>query len=42
MMKNGDYSFWNHKFYQDALNSEADIFIMMFGTNDSKIYQWNE
>ena len=23
------------------MNSEADIVIMMLGTNDSKIYQWN-
>ena len=42
MMKNGDNSYWKDKHYQDVLNSEADIVIMMFGTNDSKIYQWNE
>ena len=38
MMKHGDYPYWNEQAYQDALNSEADIVIMMLGTNDSKIY----
>ena len=38
MMKNGDFPYWNEQAYQDALNSEADVVIMMLGTNDSKIY----
>ena len=41
MMKTGDFPYWNEQAYQDALNSEADIVIMMLGTNDSKIFQWN-
>jgi acyl-CoA thioesterase I len=36
MMKNGDFPYWNEQAYQDALNSEADILILMLGTNDSK------
>ena len=41
MMKNGDYPYWNETAYQDALNSEADIMILMLGTNDAKTFQWN-
>ena len=41
MMKTGDSPYWNEQAYQDALNSEADIIVMMLGTNDSKKYQWN-
>jgi len=41
MMKTGDFPYWNEQAYQDALNSEADIVVMMLGTNDSKIFQWN-
>ena len=40
MMKTGDMPYWNEQAYQDALNSEADIVIMMLGTNDAKTYQW--
>ena len=42
MMKTGDAPYWNEQYYQDALNSEADIIILMLGTNDSKYYQWNQ
>ena len=38
MMKKGDFPYLNEQFYQDALNSDADIIILMLGTNDSKIY----
>jgi lysophospholipase L1-like esterase len=41
MMKTGAGPYWNEQAYKDALNSEADIVIMMFGTNDSRINQWN-
>ena len=41
-MKTGDFPYWNETYYQDALNSDADIVIMMFGTNDAKTYQWNQ
>ena len=41
MMKTGDYPYWNEPFYQQALKSEADIVVLMLGTNDSKNYQWN-
>ena len=41
MMKNSDWPYWNEQAYQDALNSEADIIILMLGTNDAKSSQWN-
>ena len=41
-MKNGDFPYWNEQAYQDALNSEADILILMLGTNDAKNFQWNQ
>ena len=41
MMKNGDLPYWNEQFYQDALDSNADIIIIMLGTNDSKTFNWN-
>ena len=42
MIKKGDYPYWNEQAYQEALKSNADIVILMLGTNDSKISQWNE
>ena len=43
MIKNsGDWSYWNKQAYQDALNSEADIIILMLGSNDAKSSQWNQ
>ena len=41
MMKNGDYPYWNEPQYQQALNSEADVVVLMLGTNDAKTYQWD-
>ena len=38
MMKSGDFSYWEEQAYLDALNSEADIVILMLGTNDSKSF----
>ena len=42
MMKDGDMPYWNEKEYQTALNSNADVVILMLGTNDSKNFQWNQ
>ena len=42
MMKKGDYPYWNEPQYQTAINSNANIVILMLGTNDAKHYQWNE
>lgn len=42
MMKMGDYPYWKEQAYQEALKSNADIVILMLGTNDSKTFQWNE
>ena len=41
MMKNGDYPYWNEPQYQKALKSEADVVVLMLGTNDAKTYQWD-
>ena len=41
MMKNGDFPYWNEPEYQKALKSEADIVVMMLGTNDAKTFQWD-
>ena len=41
MMKTGDLPYWNEKFYLYALDSDADIMIIMLGTNDSKTFNWN-
>ena len=41
-MKTGDYPYWDEQAYQDALDSEADIILLMLGTNDSKYFQWNQ
>ena len=38
MMKKGDLPYWNEPFYQKALTSEADVVVLMLGTNDSKFY----
>ena len=42
MMKTGDLPYWNEPAYQDILNSEPDIVILMLGTYDSKSFQWNK
>ena len=41
-MRGGDLPYWNEPQYREALGSDADIVILMLGTNDSKYYQWNE
>ena len=42
MMKTGDSPYWNEPEYQQALNANADMIILMLGTNDAKNYQWNQ
>lgn len=41
MLKKGDLPYWNEIQYEIALKSCADIIILMLGTNDSKIQNWN-
>ena len=42
MTKTGDYPYWNEDKFIEALQSNADIIVLMLGTNDSKSYNWNE
>lgn len=41
MMKKGDQPYWLEPFYQQALDSEANTIILMFGTNDAKTFNWS-
>jgi acyl-CoA thioesterase I len=38
----GKFSYWTTPTFLMALNSEPNIVILMFGTNDAKKYRWNE
>lgn len=38
MMKKGDWPYWQETQYKWALQSEADVVVLMLGTNDSKNY----
>ncbi|MCR5144305.1 MAG: hypothetical protein K6B67_03220 [Lachnospiraceae bacterium] len=38
----GDFPYCEEKFYEISKQSEADIYLIMLGTNDSKPYNWNE
>lgn len=37
----GDMPYRKSRFYKNALNSNADVYIIMLGTNDSKPYNWD-
>ena len=39
-MKQSDKSYWDMPEYQQALNAQADAYIIMLGTNDSKKHNW--
>ncbi len=41
MMQTGDFPYWSAKEFSNALRYHADIFIVMLGTNDAKLFQWN-
>ena len=41
MQDAGDYPYRAEAYYQQALADEADIYILMLGTNDTKPYNWN-
>ena len=40
LMKSGDRPYWEEEAYQEALESEADVVILMLGTNDSRPKNW--
>ncbi|HPG38383.1 MAG TPA: GDSL-type esterase/lipase family protein [bacterium] len=40
MLRHGDYPIWNEQFFKDALALDADIVIILLGTNDTKPYNW--
>ena len=42
MLKKGDFPYCNEEHHQKVLESEADVIILMLGTNDSKFHNWNE
>ena len=41
MQDSGDYPYRAEPFYQKALSAEAEIYILMLGTNDTKEQNWN-
>ena len=38
MLRNGDQPYWQENAYKQAIASEANTIIMMFGTNDAKTF----
>lgn len=40
VMKTGDFPYTNEKTYKQSLEFNPDVVIIMFGTNDSKPYNW--
>ena len=40
-LRKGDWPYWNEQAYKDALDYQPDFVVIMFGTNDSKTYQWD-
>ena len=42
MQDAGDYPYTNDRIYKDSLECGADIYLIMFGTNDAKPENWNE
>ena len=42
MMKQGDFPYWKEEAYAEALESRADVIVLLLGTNDSKKHNWDE
>jgi len=40
LLRKGDYPFWNEPQFQEVKDFNADILIIMLGTNDSKPQNW--
>ena len=41
MQDSGDYPYRAEEYYRQALADEADIYLLMLGTNDTKPHNWN-
>ncbi|MDO4462860.1 MAG: GDSL-type esterase/lipase family protein [Bacteroidia bacterium] len=41
MMQNGNFPYWSAKEFNNMLAYHADIHVIMLGTNDAKLFQWN-
>ena len=41
-LKNSDGPIWTEEKFHQALHSEPDKVVIMFGTNDSKVQNWNQ
>ena len=41
LLKEGDDPYTSHYMYDESVNADAEIYIIMIGTNDSKPYNWN-
>ena len=42
MLKSGDLPYWNTQDFLNLFDYQADIVIVMLGTNDTKPHNWNE
>lgn len=40
MQKAADYPYWEHPDFQESLDFQPDIVLLMLGTNDGKTYNW--
>jgi len=40
LLRHGDYPIWNEQFFKDALALDADVVVILLGTNDTKPYNW--
>lgn len=41
LVSTGDFPYIKEKYYEESLAMQADIYIMMLGTNDSKPFNWD-
>ena len=42
LQNSGDLPYRADRFYQQSLGSGAEIFLLMLGSNDAKVFNWNE
>jgi lysophospholipase L1-like esterase len=40
-LKQSDYNYWNTSPYRSSMHANPNIVVIMFGTNDSKSWNWN-
>ncbi|KAK3240791.1 hypothetical protein CYMTET_49394 [Cymbomonas tetramitiformis] len=41
MLKSGDLPYWDRPEFIQLLSQDPNIIVLMLGTNDAKVYQWN-